>query len=182
MLENLIRLNKKQTKVVLTPKARLFGLSAKLIQFGIPLSFIIYKYGLFSYKNAGYSATGGTFAVGIILYAFLQNTIKENVRKLSDESTETMKRAKWVFAWSFLALFVWVGSIFLTALLQLFLSGAVGVGASLFFWKPYDVAVEQKRAVEKELKERTSHNMLDSLLKIDLKNTTSNNKQEKENV
>lgn len=181
MLENLIKLNKKQTKVVLTAKARLFGLTAKLIQFGIPLSFIIYKYGLFSYKNAGYSATGGTFAVGIILYAFLQNTIKENVKKLSDESTETMKRAKWVFAWSFLALFVWVGSIFLTALLQLFLSGAVGVGASLFFWKPYDVAIEQKRAVEKDLKERTSHNMLDSLLKIDLKNNNSS-KQEKENV
>lgn len=166
--ENLVQLNKKQTKVILTWKARAFGIVAKLVEFGIPLIFVALKYGLFK-KGSPYSITGGTIFAFIILYAFLQNYIKEAVKRFDSESSETMKRGKWVVAWLGLSLFVWIGSVFLDALLMLFMVGAFSVALSLIFWKPYDSAIAQRKELEELLKKEKGAEKLEQLKKLELK-------------
>jgi len=166
--ENLVQLNKKQTKVILTWKARTFGILAKLVEFGIPLVFVALKYGLFK-KDSPYSITGGTIFAFIILYAFLQNYIKEAVKRFDSESSETMKRGKWVVTWLGLSLFVWIGSVFLGALLMLFMVGAFSVALSLIFWKPYDSAIAQRKELEELLKKEKGAEKLEQLKKLELK-------------
>jgi hypothetical protein len=165
-MQNLTRLNKKGDKVVLSNKTRLLGLSAKSLEFGIPLSYVAYKYGLFTYKNAGYAVTGGTIFGVIIAYAFAQNSIKEWVKKNKDELSDTYKRAKWVGVWLGLAAFVGIGSIFLEALLGLFISGAIGVGSSLWFWKHYDNAIIKKDRLNEILKEDVHNEELEELKQL----------------
>ena len=104
----------------------------------------------------------------IILYAVFQNTLKSWVAQFNEESSETLKRAKWVGIWGSASLFVWIGSIFLSALLQLFLIGALGVGASLFFWKPYDTALKDKKELDIILKEQENKDKVGQLKQIKL--------------
>lgn len=162
-MQNLTKLNKSASKVVLTPKAHLMGVIAKVLEFGIPLSYVAYQYGLFQYKNAGYTWTGGTIFASIIIYAFAQNSIKEWINKNKDELSDTYKRSKWVGVWLGSAFAVWIGSVFLMALIGLFISGAIGVGSSLWFWKQYDGAIIKKDNLNDMLSKEIHNEELEAL-------------------
>jgi len=166
--DGLVKLNRKQTKVTLTAKSKLFGWGARIVEFGIPLSYIAYKYGLFTTENKPYSITGGTFFAGIIAYAVFQNLIKSKVKQFNDESSDTLKRAKWVGIWTTSALVVWVGSVFLSALLMLFLVSGLGVGASLILWRPYDMAIAEKKDLDDILVKQVGQDKLQALKTISI--------------
>jgi hypothetical protein len=175
-MQNLTKLNKRGNKVVLTAKSNIFGMVAKVLEFGIPLSYVSYKYGLFQYRNAGYFATGGTIFGAIVIYAFAQNSIREWINKNKDELSDTYKRAKWVAIWLGLALFVSIGSIFLEALLGLFIACALGVGTSLWFWKEYDISIQEKDELNEMLGKEVQNEKLEHLKQLRIESLTKKEK------
>lgn len=151
----LVKLNRSGSKVKLNSQANLSGLMAKLVMFGLPILFINYRYGLFVYKGEGYQVTGWAFTIAIIGYLGFRNSLHEWYKK-NKEDLETYKRAKWVAFWLSASGFLFIGSVFFGALVELTLISALSVGLSLPFWRVYDTAIEQKNKLQPEISKEST--------------------------
>jgi hypothetical protein len=101
-----MKLNKKGTKVKLGSKMELVGVSALLVQYGIPIAYISHQYGLITRENETYSATGGLIIVIMLAYLALRNKIKQFISDYNTHLSTTAQRMKSGVAWLTIGLVV----------------------------------------------------------------------------
>ena len=135
-----------------------WGVLGNVIQYGIPLSYIVYRYEIFQFKEAQTSLTGWGMIGAMVAFFMFRNKIKMFVEDYNKHLGMTAQKGKW-------------GIFFLTmfgvlALASLWIHGmmwfafAVGVSnlISLLAYKPYFDGkknyLEDKDFLKKEQREQ----------------------------
>jgi hypothetical protein len=130
-----------------------------LIQYGIPLSYIIWTYDIFLFK--GNSLTGwGMIVIGIVL-VLIKNKVVDLVVDYNKHLNETAKRGKWGFIFLAISLFLMLSQYWITSILIFFIILGVSNFVSLLVYAPYDK--QKKNFIE--MQDLIERKRLDSKLK-----------------
>jgi hypothetical protein len=128
---------------------RWWGLLGNIIQYGIPLSYIIWQYDIFQFEEAGNSITGWGFIVVAIIYFIFQNKIKDLIADYDNRLGQVAKKAKWGF------IFIILGG--LLAVSRLWIDGAMyfmlTLGLSNILALPFYGRFYSKKEEYKELRD-----------------------------
>ena len=167
-----MKLNKKETKVLLENKTKAFGAFGLLLEFGIPFVYLANTFELFRFEEAGYSFTGwGIVAVATALF-MLRGKIKDVMTAYGKELSATAQRLRKTFVYVTLALIVTITSIFFQGFIYLFVSLALGSGLSYFPFSVYDKENAKRLRLQKLLDDRKDINDLQELQNLKLKKDT----------
>jgi hypothetical protein len=161
-----MKLNKKGTKVKLGSKMELVGVSALLVQYGIPIAYISHQYGLITRENETYSATGGLIIVIMLAYLALRNKIKQFISDYNTHLSTTAQRMKSGVAWLTIGLVVWFATIYLSAFLWLCVTLGGSTLLSYPIWAKYDVACLERKELQAELDKQRNETKLSTLQKL----------------
>lgn len=118
-----------------------------LVQYGIPLTYIIWAYDIFKFNDRSLSGWG-IMAVAIVLI-LLKNKIQDFVVDYNKHLSETAKRGKWGFIFLIIALFLMLSQYWVQSMLIFFVVLGFSNLGSLFLYAPYD----RKKREYIELKE-----------------------------
>ena len=122
----------------LSKKYMWFGVGGTLIQYGLPLSYIIYRYDIFKSDNAMYQLTGwGIIAVGIVGF-LLRNKVKAFVDDYNTHLGNTAQRGKWGVGFLTLGGLLALSSLWINGMLWFMLVAGGSNILSLAFYGPYD--------------------------------------------
>lgn len=116
---------------------RFFGLLANLIQYGIPLSYIVYRYDIFENEEAKKSITGWGLIIFAIIYFIFQNKIKESIRSYDQRLGLVAKKGKWGMFFSMVALFLGFASLWIDGMIYFMATLGLSNLFSLPFWNIY---------------------------------------------
>lgn len=135
-----------------------FGVGGTVVQYGLPLSYIIYRYDIFKSDNAMYQLTGwGIIAVGIIGF-LLRNKIKAFVDDYNTHLGGTAQRGKWGLGFLTLGGLLALSSLWINGMLWFMLVAGGSNLLSLLFYAPYD----KKHAEYKIMKDLQNKTLLES--------------------
>ena len=129
---------KAKVKLRMRKKYAWWGVAGTLVQYGIPLSYIIWAYDIFQFEEGGRSLTGwGIVSVGIVV-ALFKNKVQEFVLDYNKHLSATAQRGKWGFTFLFVALFLGLAQYWLQNTLIFFLVLGGSNLLSLTLYSPYD--------------------------------------------
>lgn len=115
-----------------------WAFSAMLVQYGIPLSYIVYAYDIFEFEQAGQSITGwGIVSIAIVL-TLMKNKIQDFVVDYNKHLNKTAQRGKWGFIFLIIGLFLMLAQYWLQSTLIFFLVLGGSNLLSLALYAPYD--------------------------------------------
>jgi len=124
------------------------GVLGNAIQYGIPLTYVIWQYDIFKFEEAQKSLTGWGFIVVAIIYFIFQNKIKDFIADYDNKLGQVAKKGKWGFIFLILAGFL--------AFSRLWIDGAfyflLTLGASNMIALPFYARFYSKKEEYKELK------------------------------
>ena len=125
-----------------------WGLLGNLIQYGVPLSYIVWRYDIFKFEDAGKSVTGWGMVVIAIIYFIFQNKIKEFISDYDNKLGQVSKKGKWGFIFLTIAGFLALANLWIDGMLYFMLTLGGSNILSLIAYAPYYA----KKAEYKELK------------------------------
>ena len=156
-----LKLNKKRTKVRITGKPKLLGLSGVVVQLGIPFAYLANRYDLFTFEDAGYALTGwGIVALVGVLLVFWDK-IKDTLKEAEANFGPTYQRSKLAMIMAILSLIVILTNFFVEAFVLLFAIVAGSTLISLPLYRKYDEVLILKKEMQEELKRRNTEKALD---------------------
>jgi hypothetical protein len=116
-----------------------YGIGATLVQYGIPLSYVIYRYDIFRTQDNPYQLTGwGIIAIAIIGLLF-RNKIKTFIQDYNTHLSKTAQRGKWGVTFLSVAGILALASLWIDGALWFFVVTGSSNLVSLSLYKPYDV-------------------------------------------
>lgn len=127
-----------------------FGLLGNLIQYGTPISYIIWRYEIFKFEQT--SITGWGALVVIISGFLLRNKIRDFVHNYNDNLGNVAKKGKWGIFFGTIAGLLFVSQFYIQGMIWLFI---VLGGANLLSLIPYSAYYNKKEdylAVKEEIK------------------------------
>ena len=146
-----LKLNKKGTKVVITGKTKYSGALATVIQYLPTVGFMMFKFDMFTFNNEGYALTGWGATVGIVLAIAFRSKIKEFALQFDSSMGDTWKRSKAGSVSAIIAVVLFFVYLFSLNFFIIFGIFAGSTFASLFFYRPYDIAVSEKKKLQEML-------------------------------
>lgn len=121
----------------LKKKYIVWGVLGNLIQYGVPLSYIIWQYDIFRFEEAGRSLTGWAFVVIAIVFFLLKDKIKNMVKDYNEHLGEVAQKAKWGFIFLALGLFLALANLWINGALYFMFTLGISNVISLIFYAPY---------------------------------------------
>lgn len=113
------------------------GIISNILQYGIPLSYIFYRYDIIKNEDAGKSITGwGLIGVAIIYFIF-QNKIKEGLQSYDKRLGMVAQKGKWGMIFLVLTLFLAFASLWVNGMIWFLGTLAVSNLISLPVWGIY---------------------------------------------
>lgn len=107
-----------------------------LVQYGVPMAYIIWAYDIFKFEERSLSGWGIILiAIALVL---LKNKIQDFVVDYNSHLNETAKRGKWGFIFIIIALFLMLSQYWIQSMLIFFLVLGFSNFASLLLYTPYD--------------------------------------------
>ena len=136
----------------LSKKYRWLWFGGATIQYGIPLSYIIYQYDIFRFEEAQTSLTGwGIIALAIPFFAF-RNKIKTIIHDYNTNLGVTAQRGKWgLFFITMFGVFA-LASLWLHGMMWFMFTLGVSNLGSLLFYSPYDTKHQEYKELSTLLK------------------------------
>jgi len=130
-----------------------------ILQYGIPMSYIVWAYDILEFK--GQSITGwGIILIGIVVI-LIKNKVQDFFIDYNKHLSDTAKRGQWGLIFLTVALFLLLSKAFIESLLIFFLVLAGSNLLSLLAYAPYD----KKKKDYIETKELLERKRLDEKLK-----------------
>lgn len=129
-----------QTLPMTTTKKRLrksfkwYARLAELIQYGIPIAYIIFEYDIFQTRTVNKYVTGGIFLVVIVMYFFFRSKIKTMITDYNKYLTEVGQKAKWGLVFTTITLLLILSSLWIRGTIIFFGVIAFANFLSLPFW------------------------------------------------
>lgn len=130
-----------------------WGILGNLIQYGIPLSYIIWQYEIFQFEEAQKSLTGWGFVIIGIIFFFFKDKIMNMVRDYNNHLGEVSKKAKWGFLFLGLGIFLALASLWITGAKYFMLTLGISNLISLIFYTPYYSRKTEYQELKKLIKE-----------------------------
>lgn len=132
---------------------------ATLVQYGLPITYIIWAYDIFEFEESGNSLTGWGIIIIAIIITLLKNKIQDFIVDYNSHLSATAKRGKWGFVFLIVGLFLMLAQYWLQNTLIFFLVLGFSNLISLIFYAPYDKQkteyIELKEAIlEKQREEK----------------------------
>lgn len=127
-----------------------YGILGNLLQYGIPISYISWRYEIFKFEET--SLTGWGAIVVIISSFLLRNKIKDFVTNYNDNLGNVAKKGKWGIFFGSVALLLYVSQFFIEGMIWLFI---ILGGSNLLALIPYSFYYNKKDdylAVKEEIK------------------------------
>jgi hypothetical protein len=115
-----------------------WGVGGTVVQYGIPLSYIVWQYDIFQFEEGGRSITGWGIVFAAILVSLFKNKVQEFVIDYNKHLNTTAQRGKWGFSFLFVALFLGLAQYWLQNTLIFFLVLGGSNLLSLALYSPYD--------------------------------------------
>ena len=126
-----------------------------LIQYGIPVSYIIWTYDVFKFEER--SLTGWGIILIAIVLILVRNKVQDFVVDYNKHLSITAKRGKWGFTFLIVALFLMLSQYWIETILIFFLVLAASNLLSLVAYAPYDRKkkdyIELKEMLEEKRKQ-----------------------------
>lgn len=114
-----------------------WGVLGNVVQYGIPLSYIVYRYEIFKFEEAQKSLTGyGMIGATILFFAF-RNKVKMIIEDYNKHLGMTAQKGKWGIG--FLTMFgvLALASLWIQGMMWFTFTVGVSNLASLLAYKPY---------------------------------------------
>jgi len=128
---------------------------AELLQYGIPIAYIIFEYDIFQTRVVNKYVTGGAFLVVIIFYFFFRSKIKTMITDYNKYLTEVGQKAKWGLVFLTLTIILLLASLWIRGTIIFFGVITIANFISLPFWVLfYSRGKKYARLKEKLLNEK----------------------------
>lgn len=131
-----------------------WAVAATLVQYGIPLTYIIWTYDIFQFEEQGSSLTGWGIISVAIFVILLRNKIKDFVVDYNEHLSMTAKRSKWGLIFLLTGLFLMLAQYWLQSTLIFFLVLGFSNLVSLGFYFPYDKKKKEYLEMQELIKEK----------------------------
>jgi hypothetical protein len=132
---------------------------ANLLQYGLPLAYVLSVYNVFGNEETVRQITGGTILFVGIVWFFFRSRIKKFVNDYNTHLGEVAQKAKWGIIFS--------GLVIVLALAQFWIQGAMmffaTLGASNLVSLPFYTIARNRETKYKELKKYIKNKELDNL-------------------
>lgn len=129
-----------------------FGLFGNLIQYGLPISYIVWRYEIFKFEQT--SITGWGALIVIITSFLLRNKIKDFVQSYNDNLGNVAKKGKWGIFFGTVALLLYTSQFFIEGMTWLFVilggSNLLALIPYSFYYNKKEEYLEVKEEIRKE--------------------------------
>lgn len=115
----------------------IWGVIGNIIQYGVPLSYIIWQYDIFQFEEAQKSLTGWGFVIIAILFFFFKDKIMNMIKDYNNHLGEVAQKAKWGFIFLGLGIFLALANLWIKGALYFMLTLGISNLISLIFYAPY---------------------------------------------
>ena len=133
-----------------------YGILGNLIQYGLPISYITWRYEIFKFEEVSVTGWG---AIGVMIgIFFLKDKIKNLIQSYNDDLGNVAKKGKWGIVFGVVAGILYASQFFIEGMLWLFI---VLGGSNLLSLIPYSAFYNKKDmylAVKEEKKKETIAN------------------------
>jgi len=149
-----LALNKKGTKVVIIGKPKYYNLLGTVVQWLPSFLYIAFKFGIFTFEDAGYALTGMGIIGVSILFLMLRSKLKEAFKQYEEMFGETWGRIKLGNIALSIATVLFGVYLFSFTFFIIFFIFAGSTYASLYFYIPYDKLYVKRKEMQVLLNEK----------------------------
>ncbi len=140
-----------------------WGLLGNLIQYGIPLSYIVWRYDIFKFEDAGKSITGWGLVVIAIIYFIFQSKIKDFIADYDNKLGQVAKKGKWGFIFLTIAGFLALANLWIDGMLYFMLTLGASNIVSLMAYAPYYIKKQEHKELKTMIKQKKREDKIKSI-------------------
>jgi hypothetical protein len=115
----------------------LWGIMGNLIQYGTPLSYIVWQYDIFKFEEEGRSLTGWAFVSIAIIFFMFKDKITTAIKTYDTHLGQVAQKAKWGFIFVALGGFLALAELWIDGALHFMFTLGISNLVSLIFYTPY---------------------------------------------